>query len=202
MTNLVVAPCSHEAARHAVLNWHYSEAMPSGKLVKFGVWEDDKFIGSVLYGRGANNHLLEPYGLEQTEGCELVRVALREHSAPVSQIVAQTIQHLKATQKGLRLIVSFADPAQNHHGGIYQAMNWIYAGHSNPQRSLVIDGEAVHKRTASSLYGTAKPDVIAAKTGKEVYWSEPSYKHVYLYPLDRAMRRKIENLRTAYPKHD
>jgi hypothetical protein len=29
---------------------------------------------------------------------------------------------------GLRLIVSFADTAQGHHGGIYQAAGWIYSG--------------------------------------------------------------------------
>ena len=29
---------------------------------------------------------------------------------------------------GLRLIVSYADKDQNHHGGIYRATNWIYEG--------------------------------------------------------------------------
>jgi hypothetical protein len=194
-----IAPCSHEAAKFAVMNWHYSQKMPSGKLVKFGVWENEKFIGAVIYGRGANNRLLNPYGLQMTEGCELVRVALTKHTTPVSQIVAATMRDLKVSQPGLRLIVSFADPEQGHRGGIYQAMNWTYAGKSQAQRELVIDGKPVHKRTASAKYGTASPERITNMTGKKVEYGPIAWKYVYLYPLDKQMRRKISKLSNEYP---
>ena len=36
---------SHEAAKFACVNWHYSKCLPIGKLVKVGVWEDSKYIG-------------------------------------------------------------------------------------------------------------------------------------------------------------
>ena len=39
------------------MHWHYSQAMPAGKLVTFGVWEHGRFVGAVLYGRGANHNL-------------------------------------------------------------------------------------------------------------------------------------------------
>ena len=68
--------CSHEAARYSVLQWHYSKRMPIGRIVKFGVWEDGDFIGAILFARGASPHLGDKYGLQQTEVCELVRVAL------------------------------------------------------------------------------------------------------------------------------
>ncbi|WP_449441465.1 Mom family adenine methylcarbamoylation protein [Serratia entomophila] len=48
--------------------------------------------------------------------------------SPVSQILAKAIKFLSAVCPGLRLIVSYADKDQNHHGGIYQATNWIYEG--------------------------------------------------------------------------
>ncbi len=38
--------CSHEAAKYAVMRWHYSRRMPKSKLVRIGVWEDEKFVGS------------------------------------------------------------------------------------------------------------------------------------------------------------
>jgi len=40
--------CSHDAARHAVMRWHYSRQMPSCKLVKVGVWEDGRFVGAII----------------------------------------------------------------------------------------------------------------------------------------------------------
>src|SRR5688572_27900813 len=110
------------------MRWHYSRRMPRCKLAKIGAWEDGRFIGAVVFGRGATPNIGSPFGLDQTEVCELVRVALRDHRAPVSQIMAEARRKLRETSPGLRVIVSFADTAQDHHGGIYQADNWIYLG--------------------------------------------------------------------------
>jgi hypothetical protein len=137
------------------------------------------------------NHIGSPYDLRQTEVCELVRIALREHGAPVSQIGAASIKLLKEQSPELRLIVSYADPEQDHVGSIYQAMNWVYTGSSRPQReTLGPDGGIVHKKTVHSLYGSIK-----GLPKSKLLW-----KHKYLYPLDRAMRRQIEPLAQPYPK--
>ncbi len=48
---LEIKPCSHKAAKFAVENWHYSHSMPAGKLVKYGVWEHGKFVGSIIFSR-------------------------------------------------------------------------------------------------------------------------------------------------------
>lgn len=164
--------------------------MPSGKLVRIGVWENKKYIGCILFGRGANNNLGKPYGLEQTQVCELVRVALNEHIAPVSRILAIAIRVLTAENPGLRLIVSYADPEQGHHGGTYQAGGWIYDGRSQPQREVVVNGKVMHKRTANALFGSIK-----GLEKSKVFW-----KHKYLMPLDPGMRAQIMPLAKPYPK--
>src|SRR5690349_20526593 len=114
---------SHEAAKYSVENWHYSKSLPPQPHVRVGVWENGTFIGVVLFSRGASSNLLKPYGLKMSEGCELTRVALNSHTAPVSRIISIAIKFLKRRSPGLKLIVSFADPAQDHVGGIYQAVN-------------------------------------------------------------------------------
>lgn len=142
--------CSHEAAKYAVEHWHYSKSLPVPPLVKVGVWENGKFIGCVIFSRGANNNMLKPYGLEQTEGCELVRVALTKHVTPVSRVVAIAIKFLKARSPTLRLIVSFADPEEGHHGGIYQAGNWLYVGQNAGSTEYIgPDGKKWHGRMVS-----------------------------------------------------
>ena len=75
--------CSREAAKYAVEHWHYSKSLPSCDLITVGVWEDEVFIGAVIYSRGANPNLNKPYGLKKTEVCELARVALNIHKTPV-----------------------------------------------------------------------------------------------------------------------
>lgn len=191
---------THEAAKYACENWHYSRCLPAGKLVKVGVWENEKFVGVVLYGRGANNRMASAYGLDQDAACELVRVALTKHKNTVSRIVALAQRFLKKQSQGLRLVVSYADPEQGHHGGIYQAGNWIYAGRSQAQRELLIDGVFTHKRSANARFGTASPEKISELTGKKVSWGPLEWKHIYLMPLDAEMRKRISTLAKPYPK--
>jgi len=181
---------THKAAKYACVNWHYSKTVPVGKLVKVGAWEREKFIGVVLFGRGANNRMAQAYGLKQDGACELVRVALTKHDTPVSRIVSQAIRFLKSQSPGLQLIVSYADPDQGHHGGIYQAGNWIYRGLSLPAIKVWYKGKWAHKKTVDDTgldqSGMAKKKVPG--------------KHTYLMPLDADMRERILPLSKPYPK--
>jgi len=190
---------THEAAKYACENWHYSKCVPVGKLVKVGAWEDEKFIGVVLFGRGATPNLGKPYGLNQDQCVELVRIALTKHEIPVSKISSFAIKYLKKTNPNLRLIVSFADQSQGHYGGIYQAGNWIYSGAGSPANFYIINGKLTHPRSigakglVQNLNGAKKLDLNA----KAVI--VPG-KHRYLMPLDDEMRIKIAPLAKPYPK--
>jgi hypothetical protein len=199
--SIVIAPCSYEAAKYAVMNWHYSQQMPIGKLISYGVWEDDVYIGAVIYGRGASPELGSAYGLSQIECCELVRVALNKHKASVSQIVSQTIKNLKESNPGLRLIVSFADPEHDHKGIIYQAMNWIYCGQSSASKEYYYKGKWFHSRMLRPTgFGTV-PEIakLSKEQQKQLPAREMKGKYRYIYPLDKAMRRKVDKLRLPYP---
>jgi hypothetical protein len=194
--------CSYEAARFACERWHYSRSVPTPPLVRIGVWEAGRFIGCVLFGRGANQNYLKPYGLEQTEGAELVRVALTVHEAPISRIVAIAIRLLHRSQPRLRLVVSYADPNVGHHGGIYQAGNWIYTGTSAPDAAYIDrQGRRWHSRMVSihgvrRVYGHRRALVRPQDCRKVAL----DGKHRYLMPLDAEMRAKVAPLARPYPK--
>jgi hypothetical protein len=198
---LHVAPVAHDAASYAVLNWHYSHKMPIGKLIEFGAWEDGRFIGVVIFGRGASPALGQPFGLEQTECCELVRIALTNHATPVTQIVALCLKMLKYNNPGMRLVVSFADPNHSHHGGIYQAGNWLYCGTTSTSDEVQFEGEWLHSRMLRPTGWGTTPRV--AKLDKATQDALPRRrrkgKYRYVYPLDKAMRRQIEPLRLEPP---
>lgn len=200
--------CTHDAAKFAVERWHYSQCMPVGKTVRIGAWEDGQFIGVVLFGRGANRDLLAPYGLDQTEGAELTRVALRTHQTPVTRIVAIALRFLRQACPGLRLVVSFADPEQGHVGGIYQGGGWIYTGMSTPADEYIVNGERMHGRSLRALRAA---DPRAKKGMNTIAWArlalDPnirkiygSSKHRYLMPLDDSVRRLVARVAKPYPK--
>lgn len=191
--NLHLDWASHATAKYAVENWHYSRRMPKSKLVKIGAWEDDKFIGVVIFGLGATALLGKPYGLNTFQFCELVRIALRGHKTPVSRIVRIALSMLKKHSPGLKLVISFADPGEGHAGGIYKAGNWIYAGETPDCKFPILDGRVVHPRVLSLRVrsGKAKRD--------EVDYIEKPGKHRYLMPLDESTRAIAIKFNKPYP---
>ena len=196
--------CSYEAAKYAVEHWHYSKCMPIGKLVKIGVWEDGKFIGTIIFGYGNNQFQGVAYGLVQTQICELLRVALSEHKTPVTKISSIALKMLKQSNKGIRLVVSYADPEQGHNGAIYQAGNWAFIGTGGSNEAFYDDnGKRIHSRLVGkggvkNVFGKVIKTFNSDTTTKRKL--EPKYK--YLFPLDDAMRKQIEPLRKPYPKRD
>lgn len=194
--------CSHAAAVYATTHWHYSRSMPTPPVVKIGVWETQRFIGCVLFSRGANKSLGSPYGLLTTELCELSRVALTLHATPVSRLIAIALKFLQRHCPELRLVVSFADMNQGHLGVIYQAGGWIYLGQSESRpKYQTTSGTILHGRQVSVIgvkpqYGRLRrvPKIADCQVIPQLG------KHRYLYPLDEAMRAQIQPLAQPYPK--
>jgi len=192
---------SHDAAKYACTTWHYSKCVPVGKLVKIGAWENGKFIGVVMFGRGATPNLGKPYGLKQEECVELVRIALTTHITPVSKIVKFALMFLKKNSPLLRLVVSFADQSQGHHGGIYQAGNWIYSGEGTPANFYMIHGKLTHPRSIGAK-GLVQNIVGARKLDKNAIVVEVPGKYRYLMALDTDMKNQVTLLSKPYPKRE
>jgi hypothetical protein len=201
--DLVVAWCDYAAARYAVMHWHYSRTMPSGKLVKVGAWEAGQYVGCVLFGRGASPSLGVKYGVTNVQVCELVRVAMRDHVTPTTAVVAAALRMLRGYSPGLRLVVSFADERQGHLGIIYQAGNWVYAG-AVEHTWYRVHGQLVHPKTLHSTYGVGGQSIpwLRERVDPNAERVNMPAKHRYLMPLDRAMRRTVMRHAQPAPRRD
>jgi len=195
---------THKSTKYACENWHYSQSTPVGKLVKVGVWEDNKFIGVIIYGRGANNNMLKPFGLNADQGCELVRIALTDHKTAVSRILAISLKFLKQKCPNLRLIVSYSDEDQNHHGGIYQATNWVYSGlkNANTKGAFIINGKKTHPKSVHSKGVKQNLREVQRLLDPNATIFYTKGKHRYLMPLDKEMNEQIKPLSKPYPKRE
>ncbi len=198
-SDLKIAWATHDSALYACKNWHYSRCLPVGKLVKVGAWEKGKFIGVVVFGRGASPNLGKKYNLGQDRSVELVRVALDKHITPVTRIVAIAIKFLKKANPKLKLIISFADTNRGHHGGIYQGGNWLYTGTSEGNTFYMIKGKLTHPRSVGAKC-TCNIETVRKKLDPNAtaVWCEG--KHRYLMALDKETEKSIEKFRTPYPK--
>lgn len=193
---------SHEAARYSVARWHYSRRMPKSKLVRFGVWEGERFCGSIIYGLGANRHIARPFGLKDQEVCELVRVALapgREH--PTSRCVAISLRMLRQQSPGLKLVVSYADAGQGHVGILYQAVGFYFIG-SSDQSYIRVLGKIEHPRTLWDRYGRQGQSIpwLRDNVDPNACRVEQAPKLKYVFCLDRKLRRELQAIALPYPK--
>jgi hypothetical protein len=178
--------------------------MPAFKLVTMGAWEDDEFIGTVIFGSGACSTYGQKYGLKNNEVCELVRVAMRNHQTPITRIVKIALKMLKKNFPNIRLVISFADPEHNHLGKIYQAGNWIYTGTGGTTPYFVANGKIIHTRTITKLFGPKGIRANVASVRKyfndpTAHTHTPTAKYRYIMPLDKEIRAQIEPMAKPYP---
>lgn len=202
MTDLLVDYCSYEAAKFACEKWHYSETIPAGKLMKYGVWENDSFRGCIIFSRGASPSIGSPFGLEQIKVCELTRVALRSHKCYVSRMMSYAIKMFSSDCPKMRVIVSFADLAQDHHGGIYQAGNWYYLGRKSVAPYYKVGGKLYHSRSARAKFPTRRIKWLRENIDPEAKKVPIPDKLKYAYPLDDGMREQLKEMSEPYPSLD
>lgn len=143
---------------------------------------------------------------------ELNRLCVDENlpKNALSFFVGQTLNMLPKP----KVIVSYADSGQHHHGYIYQATNWIYTGLSNSVNDVMVKGfEGCHPRTfyawdLKDVKGDTLYEKLCNKFGEEnVYFKERSRKHRYFYLIGdkrqrKAMRKLLKYEECSYPKGD
>ena len=180
--------------KYACENWHYSKCLPIGKTLKVGAWENEKFIGVVIFSHGTAKDLGSKYMLSQNECVELTRVALSKHETSVSRILTISVKFLKKLCPGIKLIVSFADSEKGHHGGIYQACGWLYTGNVEAKYIIYRNGKELPLRSYFEIY---KKD---RSIKNKCVFKKRTPKYRYLFALSNEIKKQIYHLSKQYPK--
>jgi len=205
-----------EAARFACKRWHYTRTMPVAP-VKIGIWEDEKFAGVILFGVGSGRATHGGrFGLKKHHDiAELCRIAMAPwHQTPVSRCLAIATRMLKKQSPNLRMLISFADIAQGHHGGIYQANGWLYLGVTESDLAFIVNGKRKHNKTIRiAVANTRRDRPLAERRKPAIDWLhehidpnarrvELPGKHRYVLPLDDEMRSRLLPMVLPYPKRE
>lgn len=203
---------NRESAERWFGDYHYSGTAGTAGGKTFGVYAGD-CVAMVALGPTANKDgVAAKFGLQQWNGnVEIVRVAVHPDSPKntASKSVAMVCDHVRRYWL-LDWVFSYADTGQNHHGGIYQALNAVYVGVSPPERGYLVDGYLMHPRTVVSTFGTrAWPKVreLAERRGSSIQQVEDANtaKHTYVLPIGppavrRQIRQALKPYSMSYPK--
>lgn len=174
---------------------HYLGGCSPGQPDAFGWIEDDVLVAVAVYGAPHAPKIPKQYR-------DLRRLARSdEMRAPLSRFLAQTLRHLKLA--GWEAAITWADQAQGHHGGIYQATNWTYVqpqSYNWNSSYLLPDGSTRdHRSVFKELGTTAKIRVAELRPGWEPFL--PKQKLKYVFPMSTSLAEIETAMRVRAAPH-
>lgn len=164
--------------------------------------ENEELIGCLVYGHPVSNatvtSVFNTIDLELSAILELTRLVIFDGYGKniESYFIGQSFKWLKENDPQVKVLISYADPEQNHTGLIYRATNWLYqgcgAGKLMPDFSIkaLETDEWMHSRTVGSVYGSRNINSLAEKIGHTFWRKEEFPKHRYIYFLGSKTERK------------
>lgn len=192
---------STQAIRYACLNFHYAHVVPCA-IYSYNVYNaDGEWCGVILFGNGAMN-INTPFGMENGEVYELVRVALNGKQPCTSECVAAAVRQLHKDAPQIKLLVSYADMDQDHVGTIYQATNWIYLGETavSGRAGFVVKGKKIHTKTVYSNGWVGSAEWLRQHVDQKAYEIKSKGKRKYIYVYDKKIRKEWQKKALPYPK--
>jgi hypothetical protein len=194
---LVVREVPLPVVRGLIEREHYTKSCPAAASRAYGVYLADELNGGVVISNGsANAYRLLSAG-RPDDVVTLSRLWLSDDlpknaESRVLGIVVRTLRR----EGRYKALLTFADPAAGHDGGIYRAAGFTYLGTTNPEAYVVIDGRECHPRTVASSYGSNDVEHLR-RTGLDARrrWVAP--KHRYVAVLDESWRWRLGISSTA-----
>lgn len=137
-----------KVAKEFLLPLHYSGRIPSISYA-FGWYIEKRLVAVVTFGKPASNNLCEgvcgkEYSSNVYELNRLCRVDDLEEQ--LSSFVGACLRRLRTDNL---IVVSYSDTEMNHHGYIYQALNFIYTGMTKERTDKYTEGNK-HSRHYSN----------------------------------------------------
>jgi len=138
-----VLPIKSFEAKPWILLKHYARRIPSISYA-FGLYENNQLVGVCTYGMPASPNLcVGVCGIEHKhQVLELNRLCIEttaKNSASI--LVGRSLQMLPKP----KIIVSYADTAQDHIGYVYQATNFLFTGTTKERTDMASD-DGKHSR--------------------------------------------------------
>ena len=198
---LKVRPVPFPIAKEVLVRHHYLHSMAGGTQLSCGVFVGRSLRGVLTLGVGPPLVFRLVDGAEPSDCSTLSRFWLSDGLArnSESRVLGVVLRALKRCTS-LKFLVSYADPAMGHRGGIYQATGWLYTGLSEAGTLIDLgDGVPRHSRTVGHAFGTHSIRHFEAHD-VPVRTVQQEAKHRYLYFLDSSWRDRPRVPVSQYPK--
>jgi len=194
-----VRQISYDETKPFILDIHYAARMPPIKIA-FGLFLNGELEGICTYGIPPSHTLLKGVCGEDYKKyvIELNRLCLKHNRKnEASMLVGKSLRLL-----GDRIVVSYADSAQNHIGYIYQATNFLFTGTTSPIKEIYLKSKPhLHHTTHRGKTYQQMRDIH----GEDVGFRARSVKNRYVIfagskKFKKAARASLRYTISKYPK--
>jgi hypothetical protein len=199
--SIEISTIPHSVARALFERHHYLHSMPAGTRLCFGAFVGDHLLGALALGVGPINARRLVDGATQKDCLTLTRLWLDDRLPrnSESRVLGLVLRALRRHTQ-VKFLLSYADPAAQHIGFVYQATNWLYTGRSEPQPLLDLgDGIPRHTRSVSSALGTHSTKYLRRQGLAARTIPQPA-KHRYVFFVDPSWRDRLLVPVLPYPK--
>ena len=189
MMPYTIKPISHASAQILVVNNHYLHRRCPCSF-SFGLFDNSNSvpIGVIIYGTPSSAPLRR--GIcgddEKNNVIELTRLWISDDAIKNSEsfLISHTLPLVDK-----EIVVSYADPTQNHIGVVYQATNWIYTGLSAKRTNWTVEGTNKHCQTIADKYTSEE---LKQKYGDAFTLVDRPRKHRYVFfNCDKRRKREL-----------
>ena len=201
-----IEPVHKKAVTPFIEKWHYSHYAggiqhrqcfalysPDGK---FGL---PRMIGCMIYGQPAMSNTSAKYHPDNPDRCwELRRLCCIDDTPKNTEsfFIGKTLKWLKQNTDA-EVIISYSDLQQGHEGVVYKASNFINMGQTPSGQALMVDGKQYHDRTIRNKRPYARAikrrweEKQNGKKDDDIYFVETKPKNIYVYYLNKKLKKKM-----------
>ena len=211
--DMYVRQITKNVAEAFVRKHHYTKRLSSARYTlglyckntakhSFFGGDQSELIGCIVYGHPVSNatvtSIFKTIPLDLSAVLELTRLVVIDGTQKNTEtwFIGQSFQWLRDNDPNVRVLISYADPEQNHTGVIYRASNWLYQGcgagklMADFSVRLGEEGPWIHSRTVGSMYGSRGLESLAETIGSTFWQKQEMPKHRYIYFLCSAKETK------------
>ena len=205
VTDFIVEPVPRKTISSFIEKHHYSHSINGVQHIQcFALFREGKFgfdkemIGASMYCFPSMPSTAAKYNPINPNRCLELRRLVCIDDTPKnteSYFIGQTFRWLKE-HTDMEVIVSFADTHYGHDGVIYKATNFEYLGETSKGQVLMVDGKEMHSRSMNQKKRPYSRDIKRRyDSGDEnIFFKDRSPKKIYVYYLDKKIKRKIKKL--------
>ena len=207
---IVIERSKKDVVYNMVVKKHYANTWTASSDIyaiyykdgKHKFFDDDnyKLIGCVVYGNPVGFRVVKSICEELTDKdvLELKRLWIEDGygSNIESYVIAQTLKQIKNDKPEVKVIITYADPGEDHTGIIYKATNWKYQGNqvsnAGNMYQFSFDGEKwLSPRALQAKIGVCGLSDVLEKY-PDIKYKLIEHKHRYLYFVcNRSEKKKL-----------